>query len=89
VGGQLTRVDVPRSYPGAPGRINKRQPAAPDTLFNVGKGGQIAPTNVGVRWRHPGLMSKDFVRQGLVTAALESKISIRMIVPLNPNAVVG
>ena len=62
------QVDVPRSYPGAPGRISRREAAKPWTT--PGRiGGAIATRNVGVRWRHPGLMKRSFIRQGLVTAA--------------------
>jgi len=67
-------ISVPRSWPGAPGRINVRESAAPMT--RVGKvGGQIAGGlsatrgNVGVRWRHPGLVGRSFMYRGLIQAA--------------------
>lgn len=67
-------VSVPRSYPGAPGRINVRETAAPFT--RAGKiGGQIAGGlgatrgNIGVRWHHPGLVGRSFIYRGLVQAA--------------------
>lgn len=61
-------VDVPRSFPGAPGRINRRE--RPRPLTAPGKvGGQIALRNVGVRWRHPGLPKRSFIRQALVLVA--------------------
>lgn len=68
------QTSVPRSYPGAPGRISVREAAAPYT--REGKvGGRIAGDmegirrNVGVRWRHPGLTGRSFLFQGLVKAA--------------------
>lgn len=70
-------VNVPASYPGAPGRIAVREMARPYT--RQGKiGGQIAGgaalvrPNIGVRWRHPGLVGRGFLHRGLVQAALES-----------------
>lgn len=68
IGGRDQEVSVPRSWPGAPGRISRREPPVPNTP--VGKlGGQIAAGNVGVRWRHPGLDRRYFLRQGLLRAA--------------------
>lgn len=68
VAGQVVSVSVPRSYPGAPGRIARREPAAPDTP--LGKlGGQIARGNVGVRWRHPGTMAAFYLRESLLRAS--------------------
>jgi hypothetical protein len=61
-------VDVPMSYPGAPGRITRREAPAPYT--RPGKlGGQIAKGNVGVRWRHPGVYPKWFLHRSLELAA--------------------
>lgn len=61
-------TDVPRSFPGAPGRINKRE--RPRPLTAQGRvGGRIARHNVGVRWRHPGLSKRSFLRQALVFTA--------------------
>lgn len=58
-------VDVPRSYPGAPGRINMRQQRG-----EAGRvAGRIAKGNVGVRWRHPGLARRGFLREAMVVAA--------------------
>ena len=63
----MQKVDVPASHPGAPGRIVTREAAKPWTT--PGRvGGAIAQRNVGVRWRHPGLMKRSFIRQALVTA---------------------
>lgn len=50
--------DKPQSYPGAPGRIGTRN-----------DNGQIGKTNVGVRWRHPGLAPKLFLNNSMALAA--------------------
>ena len=58
----------PNNYPGGPGRIALRQAKRPFTT--AGKvGGQVAQTNVGVRWRHPGLSPRRFLLHGLLSAA--------------------
>lgn len=72
-GGVEREVSVPRSYPGAPGRIARREPAAPNTPLGR-LGGQIARGNVGVRWRHPGTFGRFFLRMGLVGAAQDHAI---------------
>lgn len=80
VGGQEVTVNVPRSYPGAPGRIAVREAAAPDTT--PGKvAGAIARGNVGVRWRHPGLASRGFMALSLHEAGREFGIQTRQAVP--------
>lgn len=67
-GGGTERRSVPASYPGAPGRISRTEARRPWTT--PGRvGGAIAQRNSGVRWRHPGLMKRSFIRQGLVVAA--------------------
>lgn len=67
IGGVSMYVSVPASYPGAPGRINRRQPGAP--LRTGGVGGQIAKGNGGVRWRHPGMSSRFFLHEGILLGA--------------------
>ena len=68
-----TMRDVPASYPGAPGRIAKREAARPWTTS--GKvGGQIAKGNVGVRWRHPGMESRYFMHDALEIAAARNSV---------------
>jgi hypothetical protein len=59
--GKLT--DVPRSYPGAPGRISARS-----------QRGQIATGNVGVRWRHPGITARMFLNSAIAGVALDNGI---------------
>lgn len=74
-GSQMIQVDVPASYPGAPGRIAvnrsrgilRRGDVDPDAP----NPGWIAPGNVGVRWRHPGLDAGNFIARGLGDAADE------------------
>lgn len=67
VGGKVVQVDVPRSYPGAPGRINRRET---DPITSPGKvTGQIARGNVGVRWRHPGLEGTGFITHAIESTA--------------------
>jgi hypothetical protein len=66
--GTVTTVQTPASYPGAPGRIGRREAAQPYTT--PGKtGGQIASGNVGVRWRHPGLAPRKFLNHSVTMAA--------------------
>jgi len=63
-----TERDVPAHYPGAPGRIFRREAAAPWTT--PGRvGGRIAMGNVGVWWRHPGLGPRGFLSEGLRRSA--------------------
>ncbi|MGW7100394.1 hypothetical protein [Streptomyces sp. NPDC054838] len=60
--------DKPASYPGAPGRISRREAAQPWTTPGR-KPGAIAPGNVGVRWRHPGIKPRSFLNTSLTSAA--------------------
>lgn len=53
-------TSVPASYPGAPGRISRRTITPP---------GQIAKANIGVRWRHPGISPRGFMRHSLEDVA--------------------
>ncbi len=78
-----TYRDVPNlNYPGAPGRIALRQAARPFTT--PGKlGGTIAPGNVGVRWRHPGLSPRRFLLHGVQQAALAFHIIPDSIVAIS------
>jgi hypothetical protein len=63
----------PASYPGAPGRIGRREAAAPWTTQGR-RGGAIAAGNVGVRWRHPGITGRQFMNHGLAIAAQRAGI---------------
>lgn len=68
VTGAVERVQVPASYPGAPGRIGRREAARPLTRAGA-SGGQIASGNIGVRWRHPGLPPRKFLNNAITLAA--------------------
>lgn len=66
-------VTVPASYPGAPGRIVRRQAGQPLTAAGT-KPGQIASGNVGVRWRHPGTTGRMFLNSAIADTALDHGI---------------
>lgn len=51
---------VPKSYPGAPGRINIRS-----------GGGRIGSGNGGVRWRHPGIQPREYINSAMADTALQ------------------
>ena len=57
--------------PGAPGRINVRRGNTPG--YNAG---WIAPGNVGVKWRHPGMDPKHFFQDALREEASRARLSI-------------
>jgi hypothetical protein len=78
VTGQLTLRTTVASYPGAPGRINRRQPAAPWNASGT-QGGQIAGGNVGVRWRHPGIQAMQFLNGALARTAFEAGLPITTV----------
>lgn len=66
--GEYQTTMAPSHYPGAPGRIAHRE--SPRPLTSPGKqGGQIAPGNVGVWWRHPGLSPRLFLNHSMTKAA--------------------
>lgn len=65
---------VPASYPGASGRVGKREAARPWTTPGRTPGA-IARGNVGVRWRHPGLAPRKFLNHAMSVAAAQAGIS--------------
>jgi hypothetical protein len=79
--GVMQTVDVPASYPGAPGRIALRRAGGVDTVPGT-RGGQIHPGNVGVRWRHPGLAPRGFIDHALRLAAREGGVAVGPIYPV-------
>lgn len=79
--GQVTTWTSPASYPGAPGRIGRRVPGAPWS-GNL-RGGAIAAGNVGVRWRHPGIVAMNFLNSALAQAAFESGFIIQPVYVAN------
>lgn len=73
-GGTFEERTVPASYPGAPGRIGRRETSAPFTT--PGRvAGAIARGNIGVRWRHPGLAPRRFLNHALSLAAQQGGIN--------------
>jgi|tagenome__1003787_1003787.scaffolds.fasta_scaffold20951591_3 hypothetical protein len=66
--GSLRTVTVPASYPGAAGRIKRREAAQPLTTPSR-VGGRIARGNVGVRWRHPGTSGRNFLNYAMTVTA--------------------
>lgn len=75
VTGKTETVDVPMSYPGAPGRIVRREAPSPFTAPGR-RGGAIAAGNVGVRWRHPGLRAQQYLNSALARTAFESGLLV-------------
>lgn len=80
IGGSMHYVQVPRSWPGAPGRINRRDRDVTRDSPNLGR---IARGNVGVRWRHPGLLNGQYMADGVIMAAQEARIEIGSVVYAN------
>lgn len=78
VNGRWRNVDVPASYPGAPGRIAGRHAARPHTTEGKTPGA-VRRFNVGVRWRFPGLAPRGFLHHGVHQAAVEAHIRPRAI----------
>jgi hypothetical protein len=80
IGGRMSKVNVPASYPGAPGRIAVNRSRGierqGDVDPSVKNPGWIAPSNVGVRWRHPGLDSGRFIARALADAAVANGLIV-------------
>lgn len=72
-GQRMVISDKPMSYPGAPGRIGIREAGTPRTT--VGRvAGAVAPGNVGVRWRHPGISPRSFLNNAVTVACQKEGI---------------
>ncbi len=71
--GTYEEFEVPASYPGAPGRIGKRESKMPWTTESRVPGA-IARGNVGVRWRFPGLSPRLFLNHAMTLAAQQGGI---------------
>lgn len=56
-----------KTWPGAPGRISRREAGRPMTTEGRTPGA-IARGNVGVKWRHPGITPRLFLNNALVLA---------------------
>lgn len=76
--GLMITTTTVASYPGAPGRINRRQAPAPFTAAGA-IGGRIAAGNVGVRWRHPGLNAMQFINGALALTAFEAGLNVSTV----------
>jgi hypothetical protein len=74
--GEMETVWTVASYPGAPGRINRRSDGMG---WGRGNAGQIAAGNVGVRWRHPGLRALQFLNAALSGVAFRSNIPLTTV----------
>jgi hypothetical protein len=78
VTGAITTWTTPMSYPGAPGRIGRRAPGAPYTpIGNVGGG--IMAGNSGVKWRHPGIRSMQFLNSAIADTAFDAGMIIETV----------
>lgn len=64
-GGRVVERQVPRSYPGAPGRIHRREMAT-GRIFTS----PLRP-HVGVRWRNPGIVGREFIHDSLTQVAVD------------------
>jgi hypothetical protein len=68
--GRLIHRDVPASFPGAPGRISHREIVEyPHTTGRIAK--MVSRSHVGVRWRHPGLVGRNFMHEALVQTSVQ------------------
>lgn len=67
--GRLLRWrEVPRSYPGAPGRITHRE--WHPTRGATGRiARMVSRPHMGVRWRHPGLVPREFMQYAIKEVA--------------------
>lgn len=61
--------DVPKSYPGAPGRISHRgfDEVRSSTTGRIAK--LVSRPHVGVRWRHPGIVGREFMQYAIQETA--------------------
>jgi hypothetical protein len=82
-GGAPLTYTAPAAYPGAPGRINRRNPGAPWTPVG-GRGGAIASGNTGVRWRHPGVRAMQTLNSALAEAAFDAGLIVEPVYAVDP-----
>lgn len=77
--GRLVRWrSAPQSYPGAPGRISNREWTPPDqTTGRITR--LISRPHVGVRWRHPGLVPREFLQNALAKVGEENGLPSREV----------
>lgn len=74
---------APAAYPGAPGRINRRQPGMPWTPLGA-RGGAVAAGNTGVRWRHPGVRAMQNINSALAEATFDAGLIIETVYAVDP-----
>lgn len=74
--GEMETVWTVASYPGAPGRINRRSSGQG---WGNGEPGQIGRGNTGVRWRHPGLRALQFLNAAIAGVAFRSSVPLTTI----------
>lgn len=74
------RQSVPQSYPGAPGRIAHREWLDYPRSGSTGRiASRWSQPNIGVRWRNPGLMGKNFIRNAIDTTCQDAGLGSRRI----------
>jgi hypothetical protein len=62
-------------YPGAPGRIARRE--APKPFTTAGRtGGRIARGNIGVAWRNPGMTGRQFLNMAVAITCAEAGLEV-------------
>jgi hypothetical protein len=83
--GRTVSYSAPASYPGAPGRINRRVPGTPWTPAG-GRGGAVAGGNGGVRWRHPGIKSMQFMNSALAETAFDAGLIVEPVYAVDEQA---
>lgn len=69
---------TPAAYPGAPGRIARREPGVPWTSIG-NRGGAVSAGNTGVRWRHPGIRAMQFLNSALAEAAFDAGLIVETV----------
>lgn len=84
IAGQWTTRMVNKHWPGAPGRITLREARQPLTTRGRTPGA-VAPQNVGVWWRHPGISPRMFANHSMTTAAQRRGILPRAIYLAGPD----
>lgn len=78
IAGQWTTKMVNKHWPGAPGRITLREAKKPWTTPGR-TAGAVAPQNIGVWWRHPGITPRMFANHAMTTVAQRRGILPKVI----------
>lgn len=61
--------DVPKSFPGAPGRISHREFDEVRATTTGRIATRLSRPHVGVRWRHPGVVGREFMQYAISETA--------------------